>query len=222
MRTRTRTLIAPFGIALGLVLFAAPAMAETAPKYANEATKQCAEKLAAGGGLNDAGCLEAPNPLLPAANEMLWGTAAFLVLLVAMWKWGVPAVKNMEQAREDRIRDDLEAASKAKADADGALTEYRGQIANAQAEASGIIDAARQQAEVVKRALITRAEQEAADVRTKANEDVRLATERAFADLRQRVGSMSVELASKIVERNLDVATQQGLIDSYISSVGSN
>ena len=43
-----------------------------------------------------------------------------------------------------------------------------------------------------------------------------------MADLRQQVGVMSVALAGKIVEKNLDVATQQQLIDSYISSVGSN
>ncbi len=41
-----------------------------------------------------------------------------------------------------------------------------------------------------------------------------------MTELRQAVASMSVELASKIVERNIDASTQQQLIDSYISSVG--
>ena len=48
------------------------------------------------------------------SNEIIWGSLAFLVLLVAMWKFGVPAVKNMEQAREDRIRNDLEGAEQAR------------------------------------------------------------------------------------------------------------
>src|SRR4051812_30187770 len=107
VRKRIRALIAVVGI-VGVVSFvAAPAFAqETTPKYASEADKQCAEKLAKGGSVDD--CQKAPSPLLPGRDEIIWGSLAFLVLLGAMWKFGVPAVKNMEQAREDRIRNDLE------------------------------------------------------------------------------------------------------------------
>jgi F0F1-type ATP synthase membrane subunit b/b' len=43
-----------------------------------------------------------------------------------------------------------------------------------------------------------------------------------MADLRGRVSDLSIELAEKIVERNLDRDTQLALIDNYIDSVGSN
>ena len=233
MRTRFRALAAGCGIAIAVFGSAAPAFAagteassgakaagEGELNFANHAAEECHEKLATGSTIDD--CQKAPSPLKPETNEIIWGSAAFFVLLIAMWKWGVPAVKKMEEARAERISSDLDGAFKAKADAEGALAEYKAQIANASAEAAGIVDDARQQAEVVKRDLITRAEQEAAVVRAKANDDARLASERAFADLRQQVAAMSVELAGKIVEQNLDPATQQSLIDSYISSVGSN
>ena len=42
-----------------------------------------------------------------------------------------------------------------------------------------------------------------------------------MADLRTQVASISIELAEKIVERNIDPSTQEQLIESYISSVGS-
>ena len=45
-----------------------------------------------------------------AAEIGLLGGAAFAVPVLAMWKFGVPAVRNMEQARENRIRNDLEGA----------------------------------------------------------------------------------------------------------------
>jgi F-type H+-transporting ATPase subunit b len=234
VRTRTRMVVACAGLALlGTLALSAPASAAqpvvtsgatptAAPEtnYASKADEECAKKLAEGGSIDD--CQKAPSPLKPETNEIIWGSLAFLVLLVAMWKWGVPAVKNMQKAREDRIRGDLEAAEKARTDAEAAGAEYRAQIGNARNEAAQIIDEARQSADAVRRELTARAEAEAAEIRARASDELRLQIERATADLRQQVGAMSVDLASKIVERNLDAATQQQLIDNYISSVGSN
>ena len=53
-------------------------------------------------------------------------------------------------------------------------------------------------------------------------EDIRLATERAMADLQGRVAELSIELAEKVVEHNLDRDTQIALIENYINQVGSN
>jgi len=43
-----------------------------------------------------------------------------------------------------------------------------------------------------------------------------------MADLRNRVSELAIELAEKVVERNLDRDTQLALIENYINSVGSN
>src|SRR5689334_23857264 len=117
-----------------MLAFAAPAFAAGGrhAEPANEATKQCIEKLENGGSIDD--CQKAPSPLKPANNEIIWGSLAFLVLLGAMWKFGVPAVKNMEKAREDRIRNDLEAAEAAKTDAEAEKAQYLAQIAGAKEE----------------------------------------------------------------------------------------
>jgi F0F1-type ATP synthase membrane subunit b/b' len=95
-------------------------------------------------------------------------------------------------------------------------------LSDARAEAGRIIDEARQAADQVRRDLIARAEADATDLRTRAQEDIRLAGERAMADLRGRVSDLAIELAEKVVERNLDRDTQIALIDNYINSVGSN
>ena len=221
MRTRIRALIAVAGIAFAVLVMAAPAFAAESPvKYANEAAKQCAEKLAKGGTIDD--CQKAPSPLLPAKNEVIWGTAAFLVLLVAMWKFGVPAVKNMEKAREDRIRNDLEGAEKARTDAEAEKAQYDAQIADARNEAGRIIEEARQSAEQVRKDLIAKAEADAVEVRNRAQADIATQQERAMAELRTDVTKLSIDLAERIVEHNLDRDTQQRLVDSFINQVGSN
>ena len=215
---RVRRLIAATCITLATVGISAGAA--HAATFDSKFSKECAEKLEAGATVDD--CQEAPSPLKPGNSELVWGSISFAILLGLFIKWGYPAVVKSMKAREDRIKGDLEQAEGAKSEAETVLTEYRAQLADARAEAGRIIDEARQAADQVRRDLIARAETDATDLRARAQEDIRLAGERAMADLRGRVSDLAIELAEKVVERNLDRDTQIALIDNYINSVGSN
>ena len=188
-------------------------------EFENRAAEECAEILETGGTIDD--CQEAPNPILPETNEVIWGGLAFVVLLGLMWKFGLPPVRKMLKDREDKIRTDLERAEEARVEAEGVLEEYRRQLAEARTEASQIVEASREQAEEVRRELIAKAEQDAAEVRQRAADDARLASDRAMSELRSSVTQLSIELAEKVVEHNLDHDTQIQLIESYINQVGS-
>jgi F-type H+-transporting ATPase subunit b len=213
-------LTAALGVVFALGVFAAPAHAQTSEptSFPDKASKECFDTLKTGGSLSD--CQQAPSPLRPEANEIIWGSLAFLVLLVAMWKWGVPAIKNMEQAREDRIRNDLETAEKTRLDAETEKANYDSQLADARNEAGRIIDEARQSAESVRRDLIARAEEEASEIRARAQADIANQTNQAMTQLRTDVANLSIDLAGRIVERNLDDATNRQLVDSFIDQVG--
>ncbi len=221
MRKHIRKLVVVAGIAIAMLLVAAPAFAqETTAKPASEAAKECIKKLEKGGTIDD--CQKAPSPLLPAKNEIIWGSLAFVVLLGAVWKFGVPAVKNMEKAREDRIRGDLESAETAKLEAEAEKAQYLAQIADAKNEAGRLIEEARQAAEGVRADLIARAETEANDIRTRAQADIANQRNQAMAQLRTDVASLSIDLAGRIVERNLDSDTNRQLVDSFIDQVGGS
>jgi F-type H+-transporting ATPase subunit b len=213
---RIRVLLATAAVALATVV-GLPGSAQAEP--AGEAEEECIELLEEGKAIDD--CQEAPSPILPEANEILWGGAAFLILLVVLWKFALPPVRQMMQNREDRIRADLERAEQAKKEGESELAEYRKQLADARNEAGRIIEEARQSADQVRRDLVARAEAEAAAIRDRAQQDVRLATDRATADLQSRVAELTIELAEKVVERNLDHDTQIALIESYINEVGN-
>jgi F-type H+-transporting ATPase subunit b len=192
--------------------------AESKPKIL-QASQECIDKLKEGKTIDD--CQQSPNPILPATNELVWGGLAFVVLLGLMWKFGLPPVRKMLKDREDRIRGDLERAEEAKTESEAVLEDYRRQLAEARTEASQIIEASREQAEEVRRELIAKAESDAAEIRQRAAEDARLAGDRVMSELRANVSELSIELAEKIVERNLDHDTQIQLIESYINQVGS-
>lgn len=166
-------------------------------------------------------CKKAKSLVTPALPEIIWGGLAFLIVLAVLMKFAFPALKKGLKAREDQIREDLESASRAREEAESESAQYRAAIGDARSEANTILEDARADAERIRRDVVARAETEAAEIRERAQEDIRLAQERAMSDLRAQVADLSIGLAEKVVERSLDRATQQALIDSYIDSVGS-
>jgi F-type H+-transporting ATPase subunit b len=219
-----RVLIGVLGAVVALGVLAGPAFAQetsgSQPKFANKAAEECYAKLANGATIDD--CQKAPSPLKPENNEIIWGALAFLVLLVAMWKWGVPAVRNMEKAREDRIRNDLESAERTRVEAEAEKQRYDAQLADSRGEAGRIIDEARQAAETVRTDLIARAEEDAREIRERAQADIENQRVQAMSQLRSDVAQLSIDLAGRIVERNLDNDTNRQLVDSFIDQVGRN
>lgn len=165
-------------------------------------------------------CNKAKSLVTPAKPEILWGGIAFLIVLGVLMKFAFPALKNGLKQREETIRDELEGAARAREDAEAEAAQYRAQIGDARSEANTILEDARADAERIRREMLERAEAEAAETRQRAQEDIRLAQERAMSDLRTQVTDLSIELAEKVVEHNLDRQTQVALIDRYIDSVG--
>lgn len=166
-------------------------------------------------------CLEAPNPILPELNEVIWGGLSFFVLLLAMIKWGFPAVRSAMQGRTEKIRNDLQSAQATHDEAAKIKQQHEAALAETKAASARVLDEARQEAAAVKADLQVRAEADIAEMRQRANADVASARQRALADLQGEVSEVIVGAAERVVEQNLDPAAQRQLIENYITSVGS-
>ncbi len=166
-------------------------------------------------------CNKSKSIIAPAGPELLWGGIAFAIVAIALMKFAFPGLKKSLAARSEKIQSDIEGAERARREAEEEKARYEAQLGDARAQANGIVEEARVAAEQVRRDLIAKAEADAGEIRTRAQEDARLAAERAMSDLQGRVADLSIELAEKIVEHNLDRDTQLALVESYITSVGS-
>ena len=162
------------------------------------------------------------NPILPAANEMVWGALSFLLLMVLIKKIGFPLLKKGMDARAAKIRATLNEADQAKDEAESILGEYRRQLADAKGEAGRIIEEARQAADKIRQDLRKQAETEVADLKARAQEDITAMATRTMADLRAQVSLLAIELAGKVVERNLDNDTNKALVERFIQQLGSD
>jgi F-type H+-transporting ATPase subunit b len=166
-------------------------------------------------------CAQAPNPILPATNEIIAGGLAFLILLVVLGKFAYPQLKTGMENRTERIRDDLQKAEDARLEAEGALEEYRQRLATAKQEATRIIEDARATADSMKHDLAQRAEGEIAEMKQRAAADIDASKSQAIADLHGEVAQLAIGAAEVVVQKNLDQATQIQLIENYINEVGA-
>ena len=224
---RMRMLLAAVLVAAGALFFVpATASAQTnssettsSESFTNSAAEECAKLLSEGSKIDD--CQKAPSPILPAKNELIWGTISFVVLFVLLWKFAWPGLKKGMDTRTERIRDDLSAADTAKNEAANVLEDYRAQLSDARNESARIIEEARQQADALRRDQEQRLQTELAAMRERAAADVEAAKAQAVADLRREVTTLAIGAAEVIVQRNLDRPAQEQLVDNYIAQVAS-
>src|SRR4029079_18429812 len=111
--------------------------------------EECHKLLEEGKKVDD--CQEAPSPILPATNELIWGGISFVVLLVLLSKFAFPAIKKGMDDRTERIRKDLDEAENAKSEPARISEHYARRLADAKAEAGRIIEEPRQAADGVRR-----------------------------------------------------------------------
>jgi F-type H+-transporting ATPase subunit b len=169
-------------------------------------------------------CAQVPatthSPILPETNELIYSIISFAVLALLFMKFAYPMVKKTMEGRTDKIRTDLDTAESAKTEAETVLSQYRAQLADAKSESNRIIEEARSQAERVKNDMIAATQAEVNELKAKAATDVETARTQAMASLRSSVSDMAIEIAEKVVERNLDRETNLRLVDSFINQVG--
>ncbi|MDZ7675025.1 MAG: F0F1 ATP synthase subunit B [Acidimicrobiales bacterium] len=166
-------------------------------------------------------CLDAPNPLLPETNEIIWGSVGFVVVFLFLAKFGGPAIKKMMDERADKIQGDLDAAESAKAEAEEVKAEYASKLADAKSESARIIEEARQAADQLKSDQQARLNEELVSQREQAQADIDAAKSQAMAELRGEVSEIAVGAAERVVGANLDRAAQDRLIEDYINDVAN-
>lgn len=216
--SRIRLLLA--AAAIGLLAVVGTAHPAAAEGELDHAVEECIHQLEEANSI-DVDCQEAPNPLLPETNEIIWGAFGFLVVFFFVAKFGYPAIKKSMDARTERIRSDLSAAETQRSEADQLLADYRAQLADAKNESARIIEEARQSADALKREQEARLQSELAEMRTRATADIDAAKTQAIADLRGEVAQLAVGAAEVVVGKNLDQATQVQLIEDYINQVAN-
>ena len=162
----------------------------------------------------------ATNPLLPHTAELIVGFVAFSVLFLVLKRAVVPMFEKAYSARTEAIQGGMEKAEKAQREAEVALRRYTEQLSGAQSEAQKIREDARVQGAAILEDLRTKAQEEAARITAAAAAQIEAERQQAITSLRNEVGSLATELASKIVGEALDDQVRQSrIVDRFLDDL---
>jgi F-type H+-transporting ATPase subunit b len=165
---------------------------------------------------------EATRLVLPEADELIFGAIAFFALLFLLSRVAFPALRRGLQQREQAIRSELERAEQARLESEQKREEYERRLADARAEADRIMREATEAAEGARRERIARAEEEARQIVEKARQDAEQEKHRAFADLQRMVADISIEAATRVLNKELsDPSAQRQLVEQFIAEAGA-
>jgi F-type H+-transporting ATPase subunit b len=161
--------------------------------------------------------------LIPSTGLLFWMSITFLVVFFLLWKFGFPVITGMVKERQAFIDESLKKAHEANE-----------RLANIQKEGESILQEAREkQAQILKEAAETRdaiveqAQTKACSEGARLLDEAKAAIEQekkaAIADIRQQVATLSVQIAEKVLKKNLkDDKAQMDLIDRMLDDVSAN
>ena len=155
--------------------------------------------------------------LTPDAGLLFWMLLSFGVVFFILAKYGFPVIVRMVEERRAFIQNSLDDANAAKA-----------QLENFKAESDAIIATAREEqvkilheANVIKESILSNAQQEAKALTAKQIDAVRKEIDKereaAIKKIRAQVASLSVDIAEKVVRKELSRnEAHMELIDKYL------
>ena len=160
------------------------------------------------------------NPLIPHTAELIVGAIAFTLLFLTLRKFVVPMFEKAYTDRTNAIQGGMERAEKAQLEAQRALVQYNEQLSKAREEAQTLREEARVQGAAIIEDLRTKAQDEAARITATAHASIEAERQQAVTSLRNEVGALAVELASKIVGEALDdQARQSRIVDRFLEDL---
>lgn len=139
----------------------------------------------------------------------------FAVLSTTAWPKIVKGLKD----REDKIRNEIEAAEMAQKQAKNALQEYERNLAQAKAEAQRMLDETKAQQQALAADLKAKADIELNAMREKAKRDIETAKRAAIDEIYGHAAGAATQMASKILRREIGNQDQQRLIQESLGEL---
>lgn len=157
--------------------------------------------------------------LNPDTGLVVWTIVTFLTLVFVLkrFAWG-PLLSAIEE-REERIKADLEAARKARVEAERSRDDFEAEMAGIQARSREMLSAAAKEGDVLRARLKASAEADAEKIKQKTLAELSDEKERLVRELRRDVADLSVLAAERLMRKSVDNGVQQTVLDSFFKEL---
>jgi F-type H+-transporting ATPase subunit b len=155
-------------------------------------------------------------------GDMFFQLIMFIILLALLKKFAWGPLMGIMKQREDHVASEINAAENSRLESQKLLEEQRKLLKEARTEAQNLIENARKQGDIQRDEIVGAARTEAERVKEAAKLEIEQQKEKAVAAIREQVASLSVLIASKVIEKELSSADQDQLINEYIKEAGED
>ncbi|MDE5414698.1 MAG: F0F1 ATP synthase subunit B [Bacillaceae bacterium] len=152
--------------------------------------------------------------------DAIYQLIMFFILMALLRKWAWGPIMNMMKQREEHIANEIDTAEKNRKEAVKYLEEQREAIKGARQEAQEIVENAKKLSAKQGEEIVATAKAEAERLKDSALAEIQREKEQAVSALREQVTSLSVLIATKVIEKELDEKQQDQLIQEYLKEVG--
>jgi F-type H+-transporting ATPase subunit b len=163
--------------------------------------------------------VQEPGLLTPELTMVILTWVSFISLLIILHRYAwKPILKSLDE-REKHIRGAVEYADKVKKELEE-VQKSRDQILNeAYAKSKEIVDDSRKGATEAARVIEQKAKEEAHIFLKNARQEIQAEGERAQAHLRKEAVDLSIQLAAKLIQENLDSDKNRKIVNEYIKGL---
>ena len=153
-------------------------------------------------------------------GNAVWTLVIFLLVVLVLGKfaWG-PLLSGLVQ-REEFIRRSLQEAKDDREAAEARLAEYEAKLADAGVQAAEIVDQGKRNAEAARASIEEKAREESDKMVERAKREIELAKQSAIKDLYATSSDLATEIASRILQRELNPQDHEKLIADSIRELG--
>ena len=143
-----------------------------------------------------------------------------MIQLVIFKKFLLKPIKQVIADRKAKADSEIADAQKLRTEAEAMKAEYEQNLQNARTEANQIVTAAQKTATARSEEIVGEARAQAAALKQKAEADIAQERKKAVNEVKDEIGGIAMEIASKVVEREISEKVHKDLIDEFIKNVG--
>ncbi len=143
-----------------------------------------------------------------------------MIQLLIFKKFLLKPIKQVIADRKAKADSEIADAQKLRTEAEAMKAEYEQNLQNARTEANQIVTAAQKTATARSEEIVGEARAQAAALKQKAEADIAQERKKAVNEVKDEIGGIAMEIASKVVEREISEKDHKDLIDEFIKNVG--
>ena len=169
--------------------------------------------------LNQLAIAEVGNPML---GNIIVVSGSFWILMFPLKHFAWGPISDILKKREDKIANDLDSAEKSRINSAKMEQEREQQLLASRSDAADIIKNAKESGELSRQNILKETQEEVARLKSKAQTDIMLERDTALNSVKDDVADLSLQIAAKILNKELSPEMHESLINQYIEGLGSS